>query len=364
MKKGFATPEGTRTFFELHPLHEDKLRSFGDLLISSLGFGTYLGAADDKSDEDYLKSLITAVMHGVNFIDTAINYRHQKSEKIVGIAIKELEEIGVQRDQLIIASKGGYIPATESEDSDSALKHYLDQGVISKQDVVDDCHCIAPAFIQDQIDKSLHNLKLETIDLYYLHNPEVQLFEISDIQFEERMLEAFLLLEENVRAGKIRNYGLATWNGFRQKANTKGLLQLHKLVDIALKIAGSDHHFKAVQLPYNLVMLEGAKMANQELDEEFHTFFHTASQLGMELFISSPLMQQKVLHLPNRVFEQLPVEQTRQLQALQFVCSTPAVTSALVGMKHPSHVQENLHLLLRPNWKDDEWQAVKSFLHL
>ena len=48
---------------------------------------------------------------GINHIDTAPNYRYMKSEKTVGKALTALErKYDIKRDQLIIASKGGYIP--------------------------------------------------------------------------------------------------------------------------------------------------------------------------------------------------------------------------------------------------------------
>lgn len=364
MTKPYATEETTERFFTFHPIHADKIRRLDDLYVSSIGLGTYLGDADQRSDTMYLKSLMTAVTHGVNFIDTAINYRLQRSEKLIGKAIKELSVMGITRDQLVIATKGGYVPPGNEGDVLQHIKSYLDKGIINKEDVVDDCHCIAPQFLQNQIDHSLHNMDLESIDLYYLHNPEVQLFEIPENTFEERLFEALLLLEENVKAGKIRRYGIATWNGFRQKANSKGLLQLRKILDMAEKIAGSDHHLKAIQIPYNLVMLEAHKIANQEVNEEYHSIFHAAKKYQISLVVSAPLMQQKVLHLPNRVFDALPAEENKQKQALQFVLSSIPVCSAMLGMKNPTHAKENIEILQQEDWKEQKWSAVRSFLKL
>lgn len=47
---------------------------------------------------------------GVNVIDTAINYRYQKSERVVGAALRYLLEKGYTRDELFICSKNGYVP--------------------------------------------------------------------------------------------------------------------------------------------------------------------------------------------------------------------------------------------------------------
>lgn len=47
---------------------------------------------------------------GVNIIDTAINYRYQKSERVVGAALRHLLKQGYSRDEFFICSKNGYIP--------------------------------------------------------------------------------------------------------------------------------------------------------------------------------------------------------------------------------------------------------------
>jgi len=46
---------------------------------------------------------------GVNVIDTAINYRYQKSERVVGAVLRYLLEKGYSREELFICSKVGYI---------------------------------------------------------------------------------------------------------------------------------------------------------------------------------------------------------------------------------------------------------------
>lgn len=64
----------------------------------------------------------SAISGGVNVIDKAINYRYQKSERVVGAALRFLMENEIQRDELFICSKGGYIP----EDADKGISsHFL-----------------------------------------------------------------------------------------------------------------------------------------------------------------------------------------------------------------------------------------------
>ena len=60
----------------------------GGLVLSSIGIGTYLGEPDHATDEAYKNAIIAAVQGGVNVVDSAINYRLQRSERSVGAALK------------------------------------------------------------------------------------------------------------------------------------------------------------------------------------------------------------------------------------------------------------------------------------
>ncbi|HHT9153643.1 MAG TPA: aldo/keto reductase, partial [Candidatus Hypogeohydataceae bacterium YC40] len=62
------------------------------LQVSTIGIGTYLGREDDVTDASYFDAIIEAVALGCNVIDTALNYRGMKSEKVVGRAVWSLSE--------------------------------------------------------------------------------------------------------------------------------------------------------------------------------------------------------------------------------------------------------------------------------
>jgi aryl-alcohol dehydrogenase-like predicted oxidoreductase len=74
---------------------------------------------------------------------------------------------------------------------------------------------MSPRYLAHQLDQSLRNLKLQTIDVYYIHNPESQFAGVGREDFAARLRAAFQFLESAVDAGKIARYGVATWNGFR-----------------------------------------------------------------------------------------------------------------------------------------------------
>ncbi len=62
----------------------------GGLVLSSIGIGTYLGEPDRATDEAYTNAVVAAVRGGMNVVDSAINYRLQRSERSVGAALKVL----------------------------------------------------------------------------------------------------------------------------------------------------------------------------------------------------------------------------------------------------------------------------------
>src|SRR5262245_38236598 len=110
---GFATGEGTARYAarcapRAAPGH---FRSWQGLTLSSVGLGTYLGDDDAETDRAYQAAAVRALELGMNVLDSAINYRHQRSERSVGAALRTLIEAGViARDEVLLATKGGFIP--------------------------------------------------------------------------------------------------------------------------------------------------------------------------------------------------------------------------------------------------------------
>jgi aryl-alcohol dehydrogenase-like predicted oxidoreductase len=193
-------------------------------------------------------------------------------------------------------------------------------------------HSMAPNFLADQIDRSRANLGLETIDVFYLHNPETQLGHISREQFDTRIHAAFERLEQIVGQGKIGWYGAATWEGFRKP----GALELPRLVEIAREVGGTDHHFRFIQLPFNLAMPEAFTQRPVSVLE-------SAREAGITVVASASLLQAKLSQgLPEQLARQFPGLETDAQRAIQFTRSTPGITVALVGMSDTAHVKENL----------------------
>lgn len=333
------------------------------MVLSSLGIGTYLGQPNEKTDEAYTASVRAAVENGINVIDSAINYRFQRSERSIGAALLQLFAKGYSREEIVLCTKGGYLTPDGSMPGDPNeffFREYIQQGIFSAKDLAAGSHCMTPKFLKDQLGRSLKNLNVECVDVYYLHNPETQLSEISKPEFLERLRKAFEFLESAVEAGEIRYYGLATWNAFRQDPRAQDALQLAEITQIAQEIAGGMHHFRFIQLPFNLGMTEALTLGNQMLRERERTLAEAAADVDITVIASASLLQGQVAHnLPGFVADAFGLENDAE-RALQFTRSAPGITTALVGMSRVEHVRANARLLSVAPATVDEFSKLFS----
>jgi len=175
--------------------------TFG-VAVSSIGIGTYLGECADTDDDAYVAAVRRAIGCGVNVVDTAINYRCQRSERAVGAAIQQaIAEGAATRDSLVVCTKGGYVPlertTPETRQAYQAYvqREFLEPGVFNAEDLVAGGHSLAPRFLRYCIAKSRQNLSLRTLDVYYIHNPEQQLAAVSWSDLRVRLRSAFTVRE-------------------------------------------------------------------------------------------------------------------------------------------------------------------------
>jgi aryl-alcohol dehydrogenase-like predicted oxidoreductase len=349
-----ATSKGTDDYRKRMPrVSHEHFSKAQSLWISSIGLGTYLGNHDDSTDASYRKAIMQAVQLGCNHIDSAINYRFQRSERIIGEALKDLFREGkTKREEIVIATKGGFIPfdnAPPSNPTKYLQETFIQTGLITHGELVEGCHCLSPRYLDDQLDRSRQNLGLDTIDIYYLHNPEMQLGVISRKEFYSRMRSAFETLEKNIKEGKIQYYGTATWNGYRNQPTAVDYLALSDLVEIAREVGGEDHHFRFIQLPFNLAMPEAFTFANQQVGDDIFSTIEAAGHFDISVVTSAAIMQTRLAHnLPDEIRHHFTGLHTDAQRSIQFVRSTPGVTTALVGMSRQMHVEENLHVATRP----------------
>ena len=140
--------------------------------VSAISFGAWAIGGDwgHVSDEDALDALRIAIDHGVNLIDTADVYGDGRSERLISQVLKD------RRDQVYVLTKAG-----------RRLKPHVSEGYNREN---------LNAFVE----RSLKNLGVETIDLLQLHCPPTEVY---------YRPEVFGILDDMVRAGKIRYYGVS-----------------------------------------------------------------------------------------------------------------------------------------------------------
>lgn len=359
---GRATAEATAALAAAHPAAPGHWRQAGGLTVSSVGLGTYLGPDDDATDAGYAAALERALELGCNVVDTAVNYRYQRSERVVGRTLAALIEAGrVERGAVVVATKGGFLPGDSGHPGGMRAwvgEVLLGPGVIAAEDIVAGCHCMSPAYLRHQLATSRRNLGLDCIDIHYLHNPETQLSEVPHPEFLRRVRDAFATLEAAVAAGEVGVYGVATWDGLRTEPAAAGHLSLDELVGCAVEVAGHGHHFRAIQLPLNLAMPEAALKPTQATPAGTAPLLTAAAGQGMTVMASASLFQSRVIgRLPASLREVLGGPTDAQ-SALQFTRSAPGLATALVGMSRVEHVEENLGVAGRPSLSAPEFASL------
>jgi aryl-alcohol dehydrogenase-like predicted oxidoreductase len=367
---GHATPAGTARYRDRFPNLRDAshfrqaehVPGVSQLWLSSIGLGTYLGEPSDAADQAYTVAIEAGLRSGINVLDTAINYRHQRSERNIGTALKHLIEAGeLHRDEVLVCTKAGYLSFDGDPPADPRgyfHREYVETGVLNAKELAGGMHCMSPAYLENQIERSRRNLGLETIDLFYIHNPESQLAEVSREIFRQRLKDAFAALEKLAKAGKIQFYGVATWSAFRVAESSRDYIDLFELAKIAHEVAGEHHRFRFIQLPFNLAMPEAYGLVNQRHEKEKMSLLSAATRLGIAVMGSATLYQARLTQgLPDFVGSVLGMK-TDADNAIQFSRSAPGLTTALIGMGRQEHVAVNLKPALTHPTSPQEWKKL------
>lgn len=367
MFPGFATATGTSRYRDRFPQlraaahfrRAEQVPGAGELWLSSIGLGTYLGDASDAADLAYTESIVAALRSGINVLDTAINYRHQRSERNIGAALRQTIDGGeLRRDEVLVCTKAGYLTFDGNVPSDPRayfLREYIESGVVHPSQIAGGMHCMAPAYLENQVERSRRNLGLETLDVFYIHNPESQFAEVDRDTFRMRMRNAFAVLEKLVHAGKLRYYGIATWNALRAAEGTRDYLNLYEVELLAREAGGHQHHFRFVQLPFNLNMPEAFALANHRGEKGKRALLQAARELGIVVMGSATLYQGHLTEgLPEFVKKILRMP-TDAENAIQFARSAPGIVTALIGMGKSHHVAANLKPALVPPAAQEDW---------
>ena len=126
--------------------------------------------------------------------------------------------------------------------------------------------------------------------------------------FRDRLRRAIETLEQEAAAGRIAAWGLATWDGLRVPPEHPDHLSLAAVLEMATEVGGAGHHFRAVQLPFNLQMAQGMVYRSQEIGQARQPAMPAARALGLAAFGSASILQGRLaaVELPEEIAEAFP----------------------------------------------------------
>ena len=288
--QGFANAAATDAHAGRYAAVQHAILGRSGLACSQAGFGCYRLA---EGVETHRAALQGALAAGINLIDTSTNYADGESEALVGKVLTEGIRSGeLQREEIVVVSKVGYLQGRNyalSQDRKARGRPFPD--LVPYADGLE--HCIHPAFIQDQLARSLERLNLATVDIYLLHNPEYYLSWASAqgiagttarAEYDRRLLAAFRCLEAEVDRGHIRYYGISS-NTFPVSAQREDYTCLERVLELADTL-GAGNRLAVIQFPMNLIESEAVLTANQPSGA---TLLEAARRADLGTLVNRPL---------------------------------------------------------------------------
>jgi len=285
-------------------------------MVSEVSFGAWAigGAWGQVSEKDALAALHQAVDSGVNFIDTADVYGDGRSERLIAALKKQRKN----NEEIIVATKAGRRLPRQT------IAGYRRENLTA------------------WVDDSLRNLAVDSLDLLQLHCPPTELYDRPDV---------FAILDDFVRAGKIRYYGVSVekveealravehpnvqtvqiiFNCFRQRP-----------ADVFFARAQQKHVGILARVPLASGLLTGKLGPNSTFAADDHRNFNRHGESfdvgetfsGVDFATGLAAVEElRALVPPGATLAQL---------ALRWILMFPAVTCAIPGAKRPSQAEDN-----------------------
>jgi aryl-alcohol dehydrogenase-like predicted oxidoreductase len=339
MFKGFADLQGTEDYFIKKQKVDNWMARNDRFCYSKLGLGTFIGDFSDEHSKLFREAITFALLKGINFIDTAINYRGMRSERDIGFVMTKLIEEGmIKRNQFVVSSKAGIIPG----DGEIMLRpinymneKLIDTGIISTEDVyMEDTLWLTmnPRYYEYALDVSRNHLNLETIDIYYLHELELSMRHYGPVEFYKKLKGIINAYENMVSEGKIREYGMATWDAFQIDPSDNKYISLEKVMEVVESVT-INHHFKHLMVPINLRKKECVENKSQSYKSNNLTIIECANKFGLDVHISGSLGQGEVIDCFSLK------------EYLTYLVNNSGCYSYFIGSKCIDHIKENMQII-------------------
>ncbi len=301
--------------------------------VSSVSFGAWAigsawGAVDDRES---LAALHRALDLGVNFFDTADVYGNGRSERLLAQLRRE------RREPFYVTTKAG-----------RALDPH-EAGGYNR------------ANLTTFVERSLKNLQTDALDLLQLHCPPTPVF---------YMPEVFSVLDDLVKAGKMRHYGVSVE---KVEEALKGIefpgVESVQIIYNIFRQRPADLFFAEAQrrriavlarLPLSSGMLTGKLTRASTFEAGDHRSFNRHGESFDRGETFSGLDYETGLRVVEELRPLVPTGMTMAQMALRWILMSPAVACAIPGAKHPAQVEENVRAADMPPLPDQTMIRIRA----
>ncbi len=301
--------------------------------VSTVSFGAWAiggswGAVDDK---DSLAALRRSIDLGVNFIDTADVYGDGRSERLAAQLRKERPET------IYVATKAG-----------RRLDPHLAAGYNRAN---------LTAFVE----RSLKNLDTEAIDLLQLHCPPTEVY---------YMPETFGALDDLVKAGKLRHYGVSVEKVEEAlKAIEYPNVQSVQIIFNIFRQRPAELFFKEARhrkvgilarVPLASGLLTGKLSAQSQFEADDHRAFNRHGEAFDRGETFSGVDYETGLKAVDELRALVPEGWSMPQFALRWILMHEAVTCAIPGAKNPSQAEDNARAAGLPELKKATLHRIQA----
>jgi aryl-alcohol dehydrogenase-like predicted oxidoreductase len=296
--------------------------------ISTIGLGTWaMGSLwGPVNDRESLAALNRALDLGVNFFDTADVYG---SEPLLGQLRRQ------RREPFFIATKMGMQINPEA-------KEYTRKNMT------------------DFIESSLRNLGTETIDLMQLHCPPIEVYNA----------EVFGILDDLVKQGKIRHYGVSVERIVEAEKAIEfpGVQSVMIIFNVFRQRPAEDFFREAKQrgvgilarVPLASGMLTGKMTPATTFSPEDHRTFNRQGEAFDRGETFSGVDFETGLKAVEELRQLVPPNATMAQLALRWILMFDAVTCTIPGAKRPSQAEDNIHAVDLPPLSDSTMDKIRE----
>ncbi len=312
-------------------------RTFGRAgwTVSEIGFGAWAigGSWGAVSEGDAKAAVHAALDTGVTFIDTADVYGDGRSEKLIADVLGERSDAG----SVVVASKAG-----------RRLNPHVAEGYNAAN---------LTAFVE----RSLKNLRIETLDLLQLHCPPTPVFYRPDV---------FAALDDLKQAGKIRQYGVSVEKveeaikaiGYPGVASVQIIFNIFRQrpAELFFELAKAKGVGVIVRVPLASGLLTGRMTAQTQFAGDDHRGFnrHGAAFDVGETFAGVPY--EVGLEAVEALRPLVPASVAMAQFALRWILMFDGVTTVIPGAKSPAQAQSNAAASDLPALPADTMAAIDA----